>query len=202
MSNPAAGAAKQSARSERSPQFPARLREAFGTPTLIGLALAVAATNPAAWRTMTGAVLVVVVAFALLLALGAAPVVVRRPVTSSSAWTAKTVRHRNTLFAAVCVIVAGLGDPPVWLMAADAALLPAYLLAADALAAGPVGARQLRSISIPLAAAGASAAVLVVAEAPITGGAIWGRIVAALAVTAAAAAAGLALWSRINAPRD
>jgi hypothetical protein len=198
MTNPAVGAATPSARSERAAEFLVRFREAFGAPTLIGLALALAATNPAAWHTMTGAVLVVVPAFALLLALWAAPVVARRPVTSSSTLTAKTIRHRNTLFAAVCVIVAGLGDPPVWLMAADAALLLAYLLAVDALAAGPVGARQLRSVRIPLAAAGASAAVLVVAEAPISGGAIWGRIVAALAVTAAAAAAGLALWSRVQ----
>ncbi|HEV3168973.1 MAG TPA: hypothetical protein VGZ32_01465 [Actinocrinis sp.] len=201
MNNPAVSAATPSNRSERAAEFLARTREALGAPTLIGLALALAATNPAAWRTMTGAVLVVVLAFALLLALGAAPVVARRPVTSSSAWTARAIRHRNTLFAAACVVVAGLGDPPVWLMAADAALLLAYLLAADALAAGPVGARQLRSIRIPLAAAGASAAVLVVAEAPISGGAIWGRIVAALAVSAAAAAAGLALWSRIHALR-
>lgn len=198
MTNPAVSAATPAERSGRAAQFLARTREAFGVPTLIGFALALAATNPAGWHKMAGAVLVVVLAFVLLLVLGAAPVAARRPATISGAWAAKAIRDRNTLFAAACVIVAGLGDPPMWLMAADAALLLAYLLTVDALAAGPVGARQLRGIRVPLAAAGASAAVLVIAEAPINGGAIWGRIVAALAVAAAAGAAGLALWSRLH----
>jgi len=168
----------------------------LSAPMVIGLALAIAAIDPASWPRMSGAVLAFLVIAALLFALWAAPAVVQRPVAYTNTWTAKAFRHRNTVFAATCTAVAGLGDPPVWLMAVDAALLPAYLLAVDALAAGPVGARQLRGIRTPAAAAAASAAVLIVARAPVDGGAVWGRIVAALCVAAAASAAGLALWER------
>ncbi|HEU5332908.1 MAG TPA: hypothetical protein VFU73_09095 [Actinocrinis sp.] len=171
-------------------------REVLTAPMVIGLALAIAAIDPASWPRMSAAVLVFLVVAALLFALGGAPAVIQRPVTYTNTWTAKALRHRNTVFAATCAAVAGLGDPPVWLMAVDAALLLAYLLAVDALAAGPVGARQLRGIRTPAAAAAASAAVLVVATAPVDGGAVWGRIVAALCVAAAACAAGLALWDR------
>ena len=171
-------------------------REILSPPTVIGLALAVAAIDPASWPRMSGTTLAFSVIVALLFALWAAPAVVQRPVEHSHTWTGRTLRHRNTVFAATCAAVAGLGDPPVWLMAVDAALLLAYLLAVDALAAGPIGARQLRGVRTPAAAAAASAAVLIVAEAPVDGGAVWGRIVAALCVAAAASAAGLALWGK------
>ena len=68
--------------------------------------------------------------------------------------------------------------------------------AVDALAAGPVGIRQLRHGMAPLCAAAAVAMVLLAAQAPVNSGAVWGRIVAALAVAAAATAAGAALWMR------
>lgn len=171
-------------------------RELLSAPAVIGLALAIAAVNPTAWPRMSATVLAFLVILALLLALWGAPAVIQRPVMYANAWTAKASRHRNTIFAAACTAIAGLGDPPAWLMAVDAALLLAYLLAVDALAAGPVGARQLRGVRAPAAAAAASAAVLLVAEAPVDGGAVWGRIVAALCVAAAACAAGLALWER------
>jgi len=171
--------------------------EILSAPLVIGLALAIAAIDPASWPRTSAPVLTFLVVAALLLALWAAPAVVQRPVTYASTWTAKALRHRNTLFAATCTAVAGLGNPPGWLMAVDAALLLAYLLAVDALAAGPIGARQLRNIRTPAAAAAATAAVLLVADRfPVDGGAVWGRIVAALCVVAAACAAALALWER------
>jgi hypothetical protein len=180
----------------RHPAGATSRREAPGAPTLIGIALALAATDPSSWGSRAGAALAALLVFALLMALWAAPVVVQRAVAYSGAWTATAARHRNTLFAAACTVVAGLGDPPVWLAAVDAALLLAYLLAVDALAAGPVGVRQIRAVRTPLGSAAASAAVLLAAEAPVNTGAVWGRVVAALAVAAAAAAVGLALWSR------
>jgi hypothetical protein len=175
-----------------------RYRDHFGAPGLIGVALMLAACDPASWPGVGWAVVVLVPLLTLLLTLWAAPAVVQRPFAYSGTWRAMAARHRNTLFAALCTVIAALGDPPVWLMAADAALLLAYLLAVDALTAGPIGARQLRGIRTPLTAAAACAAVLLVAEAPVDGGAVWGRIVAALAVAAAATAAGLALWIRVR----
>jgi hypothetical protein len=168
----------------------------LGAPAVIGLALAIAAIDPAAWPRMSGAVLASVVVLAVLLVLWAAPAVAQRPIAYNNTWTARASRHRNTVFAATCTAVAGLGDPPGWLTAADAALLLAYLLAVDALAAGPIGARQLRSVRVPASAAAACAAVLLVVHAPVDGGAVWGRIVAALCVAAAASAAGLAIWDK------
>lgn len=160
---------------------------------MLGLALALAATdpvkiaqgNPVGWL-FSAAVLVG--------AIWAAPVVAQRPASTAVHWAGQLTRHRNTVFAVGCVIIAGFGDPPVWQMAVDAALLLAYLLTVDALAAGPIGLRQLRRGVAP--AAVASTVALLAAHAPVDSGAVWGRAVAAVAVAAAAVAAGAALWVR------
>lgn len=161
----------------------------------LGLALALAATDPAkiAHRDPVGWLLTVAV---LVGAIWAAPVVAQRPSTTAAHWVGQLVRHRNTVFAVSCVIIAGFGNPAVWQMIVDAALLLAYLLIVDALAAGPIGIRQLRRGVAPAAAAGASAVALLAAHAPVDSGAVWGRVVAAVAVVAAALAAGAALWVR------
>jgi len=179
-----------------APASPAHLRLPAllsNRPTLaIGLALTLAATDPSqlARRGPGGWLLT---AAALVAAIWAAPVVARRPTATSVDLFALPARHRNTVFAVGCVVVAGFGSPPLWLAAVDAALLLAYLLAVDALAAGPIGARQLQRGVAPLAAAAAGAVALLASQAPVDPGAVWGRIVAALAVAAAALAAGAAL---------
>ncbi|MBS2964073.1 hypothetical protein KGA66_13530 [Actinocrinis puniceicyclus] len=146
-----------------------------------------AGRGPAGWLCFAAAVVA---------AIWAAPAVARRPIVASARLGSRLVRHRNSAFAVGCTIVAGFSDPPVWLTALDAVLLSAYLLAVDAVAAGPVGVRQLRDRTAALAAPAAIAVVLLAARSPVHSGAVWGRIVAALALAAAAAAAGAALWIR------
>lgn len=162
---------------------------------LLGVALVLAAVDPTKLGTR-GPVGWLFAMAAVVAAIWAAPVVSRRPTAQSIRFASQLARHRNTVLAVGCTIVAGFSDPPVWLMVIDAALLLAYLLAVDALAAGPVGMRQLRHGVAPLSAAAAAAIVLLAAQAPVNSGAVWGRIVAALAIAAAAAAAGAALWIR------
>jgi hypothetical protein len=162
---------------------------------LLGIALALAAVDPTKLGSR-GPVGWLFALAALVATIWAAPVVSRRPAAQSVRLTSQVARHRNTVFAVGCTIMAGFSDPPVWLMVIDAALLLAYLLAVDALAAGPVGIRQLRRGTAPLSALAAVAIVLLAAQAPVNSGAVWGRIVAALAVAAAATAAGAALWIR------
>lgn len=165
------------------------------TALVLGLALALAATDPSkiAQRNPVGWLLTVAV---LVGAIWAAPVIAQRPASVAVHWTGQLARHRNTLFAVGCTIIAGSGNPPVWQMIVDAALLMTYLLTVDALAAGPIGIRQLRRGVTPAAAAVASAIALLAANAPVNSGAVWGRVVAAIAVAAAALAAGAALWVR------
>lgn len=180
-----------------APQSPAPHRSILSnwTVLLLGVALVLAASDPTKLG-QHGPVGWLLTAAAVVAAIWAAPVVAQRPTMTSIQWAARLVRHRNTVFAVGCTVLAGAGNPPVWLMVADAALLLAYLLIVDALAAGPIGIRQLRRGVAPLAAAGASAVVLLGALAPVNQGAVWGRILAALAVAAAALAAGAALWIR------
>jgi len=176
--------------------FPQRLNSLPNDAVLLlGAALVLAAVDPTKLA-MRGPVGWLFAMAAMVAAIWAAPVVSRRPTAESIRFTSQLGRHRNTVFAVGCTILAGFSDPPVWLMAIDAALLLAYLLAVDALAAGPVGIRQLRHGMAPLCAAAAVAMVLLAAQAPVNSGAVWGRIVAALAVAAAATAAGAALWIR------
>ena len=176
--------------------FPQRLNSLPNDAVLLlGAALVLAAVDPTKLA-MRGPVGWLFAMAAMVAAIWAAPVVSRRPTAESIRFTSQLGRHRNTVFAVGCTILAGFSDPPVWLMVIDAALLLAYLLAVDALAAGPVGIRQLRHGMAPLCAAAAVAMVLLAAQAPVNSGAVWGRIVAALAVAAAATAAGAALWIR------
>jgi hypothetical protein len=165
------------------------------TVLLLGVALALAAANPASLASRGPAGWLLLLA-AVATAVWAAPAVVQRPASAAVQWTSRLIRHRNTMFAVACTALAAFSDPAVWLTVVDAALLLAYLLAVDALAAGPIGVSQLRRGTAPLTAAAASAIALLGAQAPVDSGAVWGRVVAALAVAAAASAAAAALWLR------
>jgi hypothetical protein len=162
---------------------------------LAAVALAIAVTDPPQW-VVSGIPRWLLAIAMVTAALWAAPPVVRRPAGATARLVGRAGRHRNTLFAVGCTAVAATGDPRPWPAGVDAALLLAYLLAVDAAAAGPVGARQLRRCKVPFAAAGASAITLLGAFAPVATGALWGRAVAAAAVAFAGLAVGAALWVR------
>ena len=133
---------------------------------LFGPALALAASNPSDWSTTFGLAQKIALALAAVGLWAAAPVV-SRPVLGTHRWPAILARHRNTLFAGACVVIAATGQPPVWLTTADAALVLGYLLALDAVSAGPIGIRQLR-LAWPVAvAAGGTAVVLALAQLPL-----------------------------------
>jgi hypothetical protein len=168
---------------------------------LLGVALVLAVTDPTRLAGR-GPIGWLAAACGVVAAIWAAPVVARRPAVDSVRPINLLARHRNTAFAVGCTVAAGFSDPPVWLMAVDAGLLLAYLLVVDALAAGPVGARQLARGTAPLAALAAIVIVLLAARAPVSSGAVWGRIVAAIAVAVAAVAAGAALWIRQPGTRE
>jgi hypothetical protein len=105
--------------------------------------------------------------------------IVDRPVLYRHNWASRINRHRNTLLAAAAVFLAAFQSPPVWLMAVEVLLLPAYLAAVDTGAAAPRPSGG--QLAQALWAAGGSALVLLAAAAPVTGGA-WGRFVAGLCV--------------------
>jgi len=130
---------------------------------IFGPALALAAADPTQWSSTFGSRQLWAIALVLLGVWAAAPVV-GRPVLSSHHWYKVLARHRNTLFAALCAVTAAADKPPIWLMAADAALLLGYLLAVDACTAGPIGVRQLRMYWPATVAAGGTAAVLAVTQ--------------------------------------
>jgi hypothetical protein len=161
---------------------------------LTGLALAVAAVLPLE-TTGAGSGSVLTALVLLALTIWAAPAVVARPAVPAF-WTSILSRHRNTLFAAACTVLAALDHPAGWLAAVDAGLLLAYLVVVDARAAGPIGARQARSPVILPSAAVCIALTLTAALVPVDSGATWARMVAALAVAAAAALVGAAVWAR------
>jgi hypothetical protein len=96
----------------------------------------------------------------------------------------------------MCVVLAATDPPPGWLAAVDAALLLTYLLAVDAVAAGPPGLRLLRRPLTLLAAYGATALVLAAALLPTTAMGPSSRLLAALALGAAAAAVAVAMTAR------
>lgn len=161
----------------------------------LGVALALTATDPAELA-QRGPVYWLLTIAVMVAAIWAAPIVAQRPAIAAVHWNTQLARHRNTVFAVGCTVIAGLNDPPAWLIVVAAALLMTYLLAVDTLAAGPIGIRQLRHGVAPLAATAATAVTLLGAAAPVNSGAAWGRIVAAVAVTAAALATSAALWIR------
>lgn len=165
---------------------------------LFGAALALAASDPSSDGTglSTPAFTVILVCFAL----WAAAPVVRRPILSVHRWHNQLARHRNTLFAGICTLVAADGHPPLWLMIADAALLLGYLLALDAVAAGPVGIRQLRA-GWPVGVAAAGTALVLALARLCTGNqsgtlAASGRWLAAGGAILASVALGLAFLPR------
>lgn len=161
---------------------------------LFGVALAVAVSDPphGALGSASPQVTVILVLFAV----WAAAPVVRRPVLTSHRWINLFARHRNTVFVSACTLAAASSLPPVWLMITDAALVLGYLLALDAVTAGPVGVRQLKSgWPVGLAAAG-TALVLGLAQlmsGPHSGGlAESGRWLAAVGAALAGGALALA----------
>jgi hypothetical protein len=155
----------------------------------LGLALALAAADPANLA-HAGALLEAGIVRAVLLGLmglaawfTAAPVVAR-PVTGDHRWASALSRHRNTVLAVGFVVAVALGDPPVWMMVCDAGLLLAYLLFVDAAAGGPPGAAQLRDWPAVAAAVAATGLVLAGATVSVATADSWARATAALLVLA------------------
>ena len=179
-----------------------RLSLPFPAFRLFGAALAVAAVDPPHGFMASSSPLVATVL--AVFALWAAAPVVRRPVLALHRWVNQVSRYRNTVFAGACAAIAAAGRPQLWLMITDAVLLLGYLLALDAVTAGPVGIRQLRAgWPAGLAAAGTA---LVLALAQLTSAAHSGaaadagRWVAAVGGTLAALALALAFLS--GKPKD
>jgi hypothetical protein len=165
---------------------------------LIGLPLAAAALLPldtSSMRSGSAASSVIFTLAALAITLWAAPAVVARPAVTAM-WAATVSRHRNTLFAAGCVLLAALDHPTRWLAAVDAGLLLAYLATVDLRAAGPVGLRQARSPVILPTAVACTALTLAASLAPVGSAATWARLAAALAVICAGVLVGAAVWAR------
>jgi hypothetical protein len=162
---------------------------------LLGCALALLVTDPTAWagRPNGDAVLPLL---ALAAAVFAAAPLAARPVADGYRWHARLSRHRNTAFAVMCVVLAATDPPPAWLAAVDAVLLLTYLLAVDAVTAGPPGLRLLRRPLTLLAAYGGTAAVLAAALLPTTPLGPSARILAALALTTAGTAVAVGVGVR------
>ncbi|MGH3417354.1 MAG: hypothetical protein ACRDSS_12870, partial [Actinocrinis sp.] len=100
---------------EASPVPTRRGVQPNGAVLLLGLVLAVCATNPTD-LVASGASGWLLTAAAVLVAAWAAPVIARRPSIDNVHWSGQLARHRNTVFAVACVIVAAFSDPPLWLM--------------------------------------------------------------------------------------
>jgi hypothetical protein len=162
---------------------------------LLGCVLALLVTNPAAWAGRPATDLVVPL-FALAAAFFAAAPLTARPVATGYRWHARLSRHRNTAFAVMCIVLAAVDPPPAWLAAVDSILLLTYLLAVDAVVAGPPGLRLLRRPLTLLAAYGGTAAVLSAALLPTTPLGPTARLLAALALAAAGGAVAVAVGVR------
>lgn len=171
---------------ENAPDLPLRL---------IGVLLAVLVTDPAAWfhRPPVDLVLPLLAGGA---AWFAAVPVTARPVATGFRWRTRLARHRNSAFAVGCVLLAAANPPPVWLAGCETALLLSYLIALDAVTAGPPAARLLRRPLPLLAAYAASAAVFAAALLPVAPAGGWSRLVAAVALAGAGAALLAALAAR------
>ncbi|OIJ69804.1 hypothetical protein WN71_000870 [Streptomyces mangrovisoli] len=168
------------------------------TDRLLGTALAVAACDPPA---VPHAPLLV-----KLLVLGAAagawwaaPMVDLRPVQTSGRWRTLAARRRTTVLPAAAIAVAAATNPAPWLVACIAALLLAYLLVTDAWTVGATAPPGRPQATPALAAAAATAVVLLAAQAPV-GGTSWARLPASLAVAATAVCLVLALRTRLHPP--
>lgn len=161
---------------------------------LLGTALVVAACDPpAALRAPLPAGMLVLVAAAA--AWWAAPMVDARPVLTSMRLRTVAARRRTTLLPAAAIAVAAATGPPVWLVVCMAALLPAYLLVTDAWTAGAGAPPGRPRVAPGLAAAAASAVVLLAARAPVAH-TPSARLPAALAVAATVVCLLLALRTR------
>ena len=158
---------------------------------ILGCALALLVTDPTTWA---GRPILDVLEplFALAAAVFAAAPLTARPVATGHRWYARLSRHRNTAFAVMCIVLAATDSPPAWLAVVDAVLLLTYLLAVDAVAAGPPGLRLLRRPLTLLAAYGGTATVLAAALLPTTALGPSSRLIAAVALTGAGAAVAVA----------
>ncbi|MEU2779673.1 hypothetical protein ABZ646_44335 [Streptomyces sp. NPDC007162] len=164
------------------------------TDRLLGTALAVAACDPP--TALHASVLVrALVLAAAATAWWAAPMVDARPVVASARWGTLAARHRTTLLPATAIAVAAATGPPLWLVVCIAALLPAYLLVTDPWTAGVTAPPDRPQATPALAAAAATAVVLLAAQAPVARTS-WARLPASLAIAATAVCLVLALRGR------
>jgi hypothetical protein len=160
----------------------------------LGIALAVAACDPAAAVHGTPVALpgIVLVAAA---AWWAAPMVDARPVQTSLRWFHVAARRRTTVLAAGSVVLAAVTDPPAWLAACVTGLFVAYLTVTDTWTRGSTAPPGDRTWTSSLIAAAAAAAVFLGATVPVAATS-WARLPAALALAATAACVALALRGR------
>ncbi|MEU1710857.1 hypothetical protein ABZ478_37070 [Streptomyces sp. NPDC005706] len=168
------------------------------TDRLLGTALAVAACDPPAALHASVPVKVLVLGAATA-AWWAAPMVDARPVLASMRWRTLAARHRTTVLPAAAIAVAAATGPAVWLVVCIAALLLAYLLVTDAWTAGVTAPPGRPQATPALAAAAATAVVLLAAQAPVAGSS-WARLPASLAIAATAVCLVLALRTRRTPP--
>lgn len=168
------------------------------TDRLLGTALAVAACDPptALHGPPLDRMLVLGAAAA---AWWAAPMVDTRPVLTSMRWRTLVARRRTTVLPAAAIAVAAATGPALWLVVCVTALLIAYLLVTDAWTAGVTAPPGRPKATPALAAAAASAVVLLAAQAPVAGTS-WARLPAALAIAATTMCLVLALRAHRNPP--
>ncbi|WP_330258316.1 hypothetical protein OG586_05775 [Streptomyces murinus] len=164
------------------------------TDRLLGTALAVAACDPPAAVHASWLVKVLVLGAAGA-AWWAAPMVDARPVLTSMRWRAVAARRRTTVLPAAAIAVAAATDPPLWLVVCVAALLLAYLLVTDAWTVGVTAPPGRPQATPALAAAAATALVLLAAQAPVVGTS-WARLLASLVIAATTVCLVLALRTR------
>ncbi|MGW7820165.1 hypothetical protein ACWGLF_19015 [Streptomyces puniciscabiei] len=168
------------------------------TDRLLGTALAVTACNPPAALHAPLPVRVLVVGAAAA-AWWAAPMVDARPVLTSMRWRTIAARRRTTVLSAAAIAVAAATNPAVWLVVCIAALLLAYLLVTDAWTVGVTAPPGRPQATPALAAAAATAVVLLAAQAPVAGTS-WARLPASLAIAATTVCLVLALRARRSPP--
>ncbi|MEV7244685.1 hypothetical protein AB0N92_26055 [Streptomyces sp. NPDC093248] len=164
------------------------------TDRLLGTALAVAACDPPAALHAAVPVKMLVLGAATA-AWWAAPMVDARPVQTSTHWRTLVARHRTTVLPAAAIAVAATTGPALWLAVCIAALLLAYLLVTDAWTAGITAPPGRPQATPALAAAAATAVVLLAAQAPVAGTS-WARLPASLAIAATTVCLILALRTR------
>lgn len=170
------------------------------TDRLLGTALAVAACDPPAALHAPLPVRALVVGAAAA-AWWAAPMVDARPVLTSMRWRTIAARRRTTVLPAAAIAVAAATNPAVWLVVCIAALLLAYLLVTDAWTVGVTAPPGRPQATPALAAAAATAVVLLAAQAPVAGTS-WARLPASLAIAATTVCLVLALGARRSRPAD